>query len=69
MLKNQETEQAMDKWKEWPGIPAIRDARTFVVDADLFNRPSPRLVEALEILSQLIHPEITLNSRGFQSSK
>jgi iron complex transport system substrate-binding protein len=69
MLKNQETEQARDNWNEWPGIPAVRDGRTFVVDADLFNRPSPRLVEALEILSQLIHPEITLNSSGLQTSK
>jgi iron complex transport system substrate-binding protein len=47
------------EWLRWPRIPAVRDGRVHVVDAAVFNRPAPRLVEGLEILVRLIHPEAT----------
>jgi iron complex transport system substrate-binding protein len=45
------------KWLRWPRIPAVRDNRVHVVDAAVFNRPAPRLIDGLEILVRLIHPE------------
>ena len=42
----------------WQHVPAVRNRRVFGVNSDLFDRPSPRLIEALEILVQLIHPEL-----------
>ena len=51
-------EQARAEWLQWPCLPAARDQRIFIEDADLFNRPSPRLVEGLEHLARLIHPEL-----------
>ena len=44
-------------WQEWPHIPAVRNDRLYVVDADLFDRPTPRLIDALEFLVGLLHPE------------
>jgi iron complex transport system substrate-binding protein len=45
------------EWLRWPRIPAVRDGRVHVVDAAVFNRPAPRLIDGLEILARLIHPE------------
>jgi len=52
-------EQVRDEWRRWPDIPAVRDERIYLVDSDLFDRPSPRLVSGLELLIRLIHPELT----------
>ena len=43
---------------EWPRLRAVRERRVFVADGNqYFNRPGPRLVESLEILAELLHPE------------
>ncbi len=45
-------------WMRWPRIPAVRDQRVHVVEADLFDRPTPRLLDGLRTLIPLIHPEL-----------
>jgi iron complex transport system substrate-binding protein len=45
-------------WRRWTNMPAVRDERIFLVDSNLFDRPSPRLVYGLELLTKLIHPEL-----------
>lgn len=40
------------------GVDARVLGRVHGIDADLTNRPTPRIVEALEWLASLIHPEI-----------
>jgi iron complex transport system substrate-binding protein len=43
----------------WTGLRAVRTQRVFLIDGNqYFNRPGPRLVESLEILAEIIHPEI-----------
>ena len=43
---------------EWPHLRAVRNDRVFLADGNqFFNRPGPRLVESLEILAELLHPE------------
>lgn len=37
----------LDEWKRWPGIPAVRDDRLRVVDANLLHRNGPRFAEGL----------------------
>ena len=46
------------EWRRWPSMPAVRNDRIFLVDSNLFDRPSPRLVDGLELLIKLIHPEL-----------
>ena len=44
--------------KGWEEIPAVRDGRVWVVDgSSYFSRPGPRLVDSLELLAHVIHPE------------
>jgi hypothetical protein len=32
------------------------------VDAELFDRPTPRLVNGLEVIAAIIHPELFIKS-------
>jgi iron complex transport system substrate-binding protein len=44
---------------EWPKLRAVQTSRVFVCDGNqYFNRPGPRLVESLEILAEIFHPEV-----------
>ena len=43
---------------EWESLPAVRDGRVHAVDANAyFARPGPRLVDGVELLERLLHPE------------
>jgi iron complex transport system substrate-binding protein len=43
----------------WADLRAARAGRVFLTDGNqYFNRPGPRLVESLEILAELLHPEL-----------
>jgi iron complex transport system substrate-binding protein len=49
---------ALTQRPEWPRLKAVRDRRVFLADGhQYFNRPGPRLVESLEILAEIFHPE------------
>lgn len=37
----------LDDWRRWPGIPAVRDGRLRVVDANLLHRPGPRFADGV----------------------
>jgi iron complex transport system substrate-binding protein len=40
------------------GTPARQESRVFAVDANaMFSRPSPRIVDGVEVLAHLLHPE------------
>lgn len=40
------------------GTPARQESRVFAVDANaMFSRPSPRVVDGVEMLAHLLHPE------------
>lgn len=41
--------------KRLKSIKAIENGKVFIVDADIINRPSYRLADALEIVAELIH--------------
>jgi iron complex transport system substrate-binding protein len=58
MARGGRFDQVKREWARWPSIPAVRNRRILMVDSNLFDRPSPRLVDALEILARLIHPEL-----------
>ncbi|MDP9478020.1 MAG: cobalamin-binding protein [Actinomycetota bacterium] len=42
----------------WSDLSAVREGRVWAVDANsYFSRPAPRLVEGVEILARILHPE------------
>jgi iron complex transport system substrate-binding protein len=44
---------------EWQWINAVKSNRVFVADGNqYFHRPGPRLAESLEILAEMIHPNV-----------
>ena len=57
MTREYDFERVKSFWGRWPDLPAVAAARIYVVDSDLMDRPSPRIVDGLETLARLIHPE------------
>jgi iron complex transport system substrate-binding protein len=51
-------EQVKQTWYRWPHLPAAKNSRIYLVDSDVFDRPSPRLIDALERLAVLLHPQL-----------
>ena len=42
----------------WSGLRAVREGRVYLADGNrYFNRPGPRVVETLEALVEMLHPE------------
>jgi iron complex transport system substrate-binding protein len=49
---------ALAKHPDWPKLRAVKRHRVHVTDGNqYFNRPGPRVVESLEILAEIIHPD------------
>ncbi len=43
----------------WNSLPAVQNNRVYVIDASAYtSRSGPRLVEGLEIMAEMIHPEL-----------
>ena len=45
------------EWNLWTQLPAVKNKRIFIIDSDIVNRPTYRLIIGLESLAALIHPE------------
>jgi len=48
---------AREQWQRLESLPAIRSGRLYAADGDLLHRYGPRVVDGLELLVRLIHPE------------
>jgi iron complex transport system substrate-binding protein len=43
----------------WAELPAVRNGRVFAVNGSAyFSRPGPRVVDSLEILAEILHPDL-----------
>ena len=43
----------------WADLPAVKNNRVYVIDAGAYtSRSGPRLVDGLEILAEMIHPDL-----------
>lgn len=59
------TEQAVEQARQllqhpgWNDLPAVRNQQVFAVNANAyFARPGPRVVDGVELLAHLFHPEL-----------
>ena len=51
--------EALSNLSAWQGMSAVRNDRAYVVDSGaLFSRSGPRLVDGLEIMARIIHPDL-----------
>jgi iron complex transport system substrate-binding protein len=58
MARSGAFEKAKADWNRLSHMPAVREKRIYTVNSDVFDRPSPRLLDALEILARLLHPKL-----------
>jgi iron complex transport system substrate-binding protein len=42
----------------WDGLTAVKENKIFPFDDNLVSRPGPRLVDGLEALAKLLHPDL-----------
>ena len=42
----------------WRDLPAVRSGEVYLIDHSTLSRPGPRVVEGLELLAQLTHPDL-----------
>jgi len=55
----EEAARVLPRISGWEDLPAVRDGRVWAVDANAyFSRPAPRLVDGVEILARIFHPEV-----------
>ena len=56
------------KWERFTSLPAVKAGRLYTADGNLLHRYGPRVVDGLERLARLIHPE-AFTRRGDLSGK
>ena len=42
----------------WCDLPAVRSGEVYLIDHSTLSRPGPRVVDGLELLAQLTHPDL-----------
>lgn len=48
----------LTRYPDWEKLPAVQQERVYAVDANsYFARPGPRIIDGLELLCALLHPE------------
>lgn len=50
------SESEQQAWRQWPTMTAVKQGRLHQIPADLLNRPGPRIVQALGLLTDILHP-------------
>jgi iron complex transport system substrate-binding protein len=49
--------KVLQEWSRWKTIPAVKNGRIHLIDSDLIDRPSPRIIDGLEEIARFLHPE------------
>lgn len=50
-------QKILQEWNRWKTIPAVKNGRIYLIDSDLIDRPSPRIIDGLEEIARVLHPE------------
>lgn len=58
LARTREDARQLTQYPEWSNLQAVREGKVYITDGNsYFNRPGPRLVDSLEILAEILHPE------------
>jgi iron complex transport system substrate-binding protein len=57
MTKVQNPLKEVKKRANWDKLRAVREGRVYAIDADIIDRPGPRLIQAVEILHRMLYPK------------
>jgi iron complex transport system substrate-binding protein len=58
MDPKEDSQKLAEEWNRWKTIPAVKQKRVSVIDSDLVDLPSPRIIDGLEAIAGILHPEI-----------
>jgi len=53
-----DSQELAEHWNRWKTIPAVKQGRVFVIDSDLVDLPSPRIIDGLEVIARILHPDL-----------
>jgi cobalamin transport system substrate-binding protein len=53
-----------EKWERFTALPAVKAGRLYTVDGNLLHRYGTRIVDGLEQLARIIHPEAFASGTG-----
>ena len=53
-----------DQWRRWTSLEAVKRNQFVQVNSDVLNRPGPRVIEALETLIAILHPDVIQAETG-----
>jgi iron complex transport system substrate-binding protein len=59
LQRTQQEAKLLTQHPQWENLHAVKTGRVFVTNGSAyFNRPGPRLVDSVEILAEILHPDI-----------
>ena len=58
MINDKEFAAVKRFWEKFNQIPAVKNKHIYPIDANLINRASPRIFDAIEIMALIFHPEL-----------
>lgn len=58
LMRNQSEIPWLARQPGWGDIPAVQSGEVYLLDHVFFSVPGPRIVDGLEILAQLTHPQL-----------
>jgi iron complex transport system substrate-binding protein len=50
-------QRIIQEWSRWKMIPAVKNGCIHLIDSDLIDRPSSRMIDGLEEIAKILHPE------------
>ena len=53
-----------DQWRRWTSLEAVKRNQFVHINSDILNRPGPRVLEALEALITILHPDVVQSATG-----
>jgi iron complex transport system substrate-binding protein len=59
----------MTSSEEWQAIPAVQNDRVYVADGDFFSCPGPGLIDGLEQIAHVLHPDLHAAPTGSHASR
>jgi iron complex transport system substrate-binding protein len=60
MVNDKEFAAVKKFWQKYTEIPAVKNNRIYPIETDLISRASPRIIDAIEKMAVIFHPELTI---------
>jgi len=52
------SKEELEEHPVWGKMTAVKQGKVYIIDGDLVSRPGPRIIQGLEAMAKIIHPEL-----------